>query len=176
MVSGATLPGLLLEVASLAVEHWLWGTRPQSSLACGPWSMGLVAVAHRLCCPSAYGTFPNQGLNLCPYIGRWILNHWACREVLLICYFLAGPGLHCGAWALNCKAQASLVSVWRSLTCVVGFAAPWPKGSEFPHQGLNPCPLHWKADSQPLDHWGSPCTMILYTKILIIVLFINIYK
>ena len=27
----------------------------------------------------------------------------------------------------------------------------------FPDQGLNPCPLHWQADSQPLSHQGSPC-------------------
>ena len=29
-------------------------------------------------------------------------------------------------------------------------------GSLVPEQGLNPCPLHWKAKSQPLDHQGSP--------------------
>ena len=26
----------------------------------------------------------------------------------------------------------------------------------FPDQGLNLCPLHWQADSQPLRHQGSP--------------------
>ena len=26
----------------------------------------------------------------------------------------------------------------------------------FPDQSLNPCPLHWQADSQPLRHQGSP--------------------
>ena len=26
----------------------------------------------------------------------------------------------------------------------------------FPDQGLNPCPLHWQADSQPLCQQGSP--------------------
>ena len=26
----------------------------------------------------------------------------------------------------------------------------------FPDQGLNPCPLHWQADCQPLHHQGSP--------------------
>ena len=26
----------------------------------------------------------------------------------------------------------------------------------FPDQGLNPYPLHWQADSQPLRHQGSP--------------------
>ena len=25
-----------------------------------------------------------------------------------------------------------------------------------PDQGLNPCPLHWQVDSQPLRHQGSP--------------------
>ena len=32
----------------------------------------------------------------------------------------------------------------------------------FPDQGLNPCPLHWQADSQPLHHQGSP--VYLYFK------------
>ena len=26
----------------------------------------------------------------------------------------------------------------------------------FPDRGLNPCSLHWQADSQPLRHQGSP--------------------
>ena len=29
----------------------------------------------------------------------------------------------------------------------------------FPHQGSNPCPLHWQADSQPLRHQGSHKTI-----------------
>ena len=32
----------------------------------------------------------------------------------------------------------------------------------FPDQGLNPCPLHWQADSQPLRHQGSPTVFILF--------------
>ena len=35
----------------------------------------------------------------------------------------------------------------------------------FPDQGLNPCPLHWQADSQPLHHQGSPS--YLYFKVCI---------
>ena len=31
----------------------------------------------------------------------------------------------------------------------------------FPDQGLNPCPLNWQADSQPLRHQGSPHSLIL---------------
>ena len=33
----------------------------------------------------------------------------------------------------------------------------------FPDQGLNPCPLHWQADSQPLRHQGSPAGGFLTT-------------
>ena len=32
----------------------------------------------------------------------------------------------------------------------------------FSDQGLNPCPLHWQADSQPLRHQGSPVPHLLY--------------
>ena len=32
----------------------------------------------------------------------------------------------------------------------------------FPDQGLNPCPLHWQADSQPLRHQGSPYNQIYF--------------
>ena len=31
----------------------------------------------------------------------------------------------------------------------------------FPDQGLNPCPLHWQADSQQLRHQGSPLFIFL---------------
>ena len=34
---------------------------------------------------------------------------------------------------------------------------------DFPDKGLNPCPLHWQADSQPLCHQGSPAH-VLFTK------------
>ena len=30
-----------------------------------------------------------------------------------------------------------------------------------PDQGLNPCPLHWQADPQPLRHQGSPLCYFL---------------
>ena len=31
----------------------------------------------------------------------------------------------------------------------------------FPDQGSNPCPLHWRADSQPLRQQGSPTLLYL---------------
>ena len=36
----------------------------------------------------------------------------------------------------------------------------------FPDQGLNPCPLHWQADSQPLRHQGSPLSLVLCLMLL----------
>ena len=37
----------------------------------------------------------------------------------------------------------------------------------FPDQGLNPCPLNWQADSQPLCHQGSPPFLFFLKKPLI---------
>ena len=34
----------------------------------------------------------------------------------------------------------------------------------FPDRGLNPCPLHWQADSQPLRHQGSLINCFLFWK------------
>ena len=36
-----------------------------------------------------------------------------------------------------------------------GFSCPMACGI-VPDQGSNPCPLHWQADSSPLEHQGSP--------------------
>ena len=44
-----------------------------------------------------------------------------------------------------------------------GLVAPWHVGSQFPDQGWNPRPLHWKADSLPLDHQGSPASSCILT-------------
>ena len=48
------------------------------------WSVGWVVAAHELSRSVAYGLFLDQGSNPVPCIGRWILNHWTTREVLLI--------------------------------------------------------------------------------------------
>ena len=43
----------------------------------------------------------------------------------------------------------------------VGLVAPQHVGSQFPDQGLNLHSLHWKADSQLLDHQGRPRSVSL---------------
>ena len=42
-----------------------------------------------------------------------------------------------------------------SIVLAQGFSCSTACGI-FPDQGLNPCPLHWQADSLPLSYQGSP--------------------
>ena len=88
----------------------------------------------------------------------------------------AGATLRCGARASHCGGfsccgaralgvQASVVvalGLWSAGSVVVahGISCSTACGI-FPDQGLNPCPLHWKAKSQPLDHQGSPGRQML---------------
>ena len=46
------------------------------------------------------------------------------------------------------KGMQALVVVARGISCSEACGI-------FPDQGLNPCPLHWHVDSQPLDHQES---------------------
>ena len=52
----------------------------------------------------------------------------------------------CRVWSLGCSGSVVLV---HRLSCPTSYGI-------FPDQESNPCPLHWQADSQPLDHEGSP--------------------
>ena len=53
-----------------------------------------------------------------------------------------------------CDARA--LQLWHA-----GLVAPRHVGSQFPNQGSNPSPLHWKVDSLPLNHRGSPLNFII---------------
>ena len=76
--------GLLIAVASLFVDHRLWGVqasvvvvnRPSSCSSQALESPGSKVVALRLSCSGACEIFWDQGC-----IGRQILNHWSTREV-----------------------------------------------------------------------------------------------
>ena len=60
-------------------------------------------------------------------------------------------GFSCGGFSCEARAlgmQASVV-VLRGLCCFMACEI-------FPDQGSNPCLLHWKAESLPLSHQGSP--------------------
>ena len=58
---------------------------------------------------------------------------------------------HCGGFSC-CRAQARALAQYLSRR---GLVAPWHVwSSQTP--GLNPCLLHWRADSYALCHQGSP--------------------
>ena len=60
----------------------------------------------------------------------------------------AGSSLRCKCFS-SCHAQAQYLKH-------MGLVSLRLVGSQFPHQELNLHPLHWKADSLPLDYQGSP--------------------
>ena len=81
------------------------------------------------------------------------------------------PASHCSGFSC-CGARASA-------SCLTRAQESWPQVLEngsaavghrlscstacgiFPDQGLNPCLLHWQADSLPRSHQGSPSNVIL---------------
>ena len=59
----------------------------------------------------------------------------------------AAPGLSsCSSWALEHRLNRTVVAHGLSCSEACGI---------FPDQGLNPCFLHWQADSLLLSHQGS---------------------
>ena len=106
--------------------------------------------------------------NICPHTmppryvcwKRMILFFY--KFIYFIYLFLAVLGLHCSPWASHCGGfsccRARGIGAWASVVVACGF---WSAGSVvvvhglscstacviFPDQGLNPCPLHWQADS-----------------------------
>ena len=52
----------------------------------------------------------------------------------------------------NCRSKSGIVRLCCLLACEI-----------FPDQVLNLCLLHWQADTQPLDHQGSPIFLLLHT-------------
>ena len=82
---------------------------------------------------------------------------------LCIYLFLAVSSLSCSMQDLSLQPTGFSLVRCRLSSCGVGsvvaahgLSCPTACGILVPLQGSNPCPLHWKADSQPLDHQGSP--------------------
>ena len=75
-----------------------------------------------------------------------------------------GATFHRGARASHYRGLSSRSTGCRRAGSVV--VAHGPSCSAacgiFPDQGLNPCSLHWQADSQPLRHQGSPSHFYVY--------------
>ena len=90
----------------------------------------------------------------------------ACGIFIAACgiFFCCARALPCNTWAslqlwragFSLVVAHGLQSAWAQQLWHAGLVALWHVGSQFPDQGSNPHPLHWKADSLPLDHQGSP--------------------
>ena len=110
-----------------------------------------------------------------------LVNLFKKIVVNVIYLFLAALGLHSCMPAFSSfveKGLLILVAVHRLLIAVV-FLVALSKGFRelagsavvtrrlscpkacgiFTDQGLNPCPLHWQADSYPLGHQGRPSSL-----------------
>ena len=87
---------------------------------------------------------------------------------MLFFFFKVVLGLHCWAWGVLCVAVHGVLTEVVSLvmstgSTVVGHRLSCSKACGiFPDQGLNPCLLHWQADSLPLSHQGSPHEVLIY--------------
>ena len=86
----------------------------------------------------------------------------AVHRLLIVVASHCGGFSCCGAWALGAWASVVVVhGLYRAGSVVVahGLSCSTACGN-FPDQGLNLCPLHWQADSQPLHHQRSPWSLI----------------
>ena len=115
-----------------------------------------------------------------PCIGRQILNYWTIKKVLFsrISLYWISTSIR----VIPCLKHLCLLAVclitylsscgFKAPECVgsvpeaLGLFAPHVE-SQFPDQGSNPHPLHWKADSWPPGHPGSPSPSSFSSSLLI---------
>ena len=88
---------LFLNIIFDCTGSLLWCTGfSLSGFSCGRtqavWHVGSVIVAHRLSCPVARGISQSRTRVLC--IGKWTLNHWTTREVLMCIVLTPSLMLH----------------------------------------------------------------------------------
>ena len=133
-------------------------------------------------------------------VGFFFFKMYLFLAVLgLCCWMQASSRASCGEQGLfsSCCVQASHCGVvsgcgaralgsWVSVVVAHGLSCPTTCGI-FPDQELNLCPLPWQADSEPLDHQGSPvglffdlscvsCFYVLEMNSLLIASFANIFS
>ena len=81
---------------------------------------------------------------------------WLCWVFTPSCGFsllLRCSASHCGGFSW-CGAPA--LECMGSVVVVHGLSRPTARGTLL-GQGWNLCPLHWRTESLPLSHQGSPC-------------------
>ena len=88
---------------------------------------------------------------------------WLCWVFVSVrgLFLVVASGGHSSSWCAGLSLLRPLL-LWSTGSRCAGSAVVAHRPSRsaacgiFPDQGLNPCPLHWQADSQPLRHQGSP--------------------
>ena len=82
---------------------------------------------------------------------------WPCWAFVAVWAFSS-----CSVWASHCSSFSCcwLTGTQASAVVVHKLSCPGACGI-FPDQGSNPRPLHWQADSHPLDHQGSPGSIVV---------------
>ena len=109
----------------------------------------------------SYLIFKNQFLFLASLSLRYCVGFlWLWRTGASL---VAEHGLQAGR--LQQLQPVSSAVVTHSLSCPAACGI-------FPDQGSNLCPLHWQADSQPLDYQGSPVLLDFFFFLKELILFI----
>ena len=97
------------------------------------------------------------------FLNLFIYYLWLCWVFVSVrgLSLVAASGGHSSSWCVGLSLsrplllrstgsrRAGSVIVAHGPSCSAAYGI-------FPDQGLNPCSLHWQADSQPLRHQGSP--------------------
>ena len=81
-----------------------------------------------------------------------IMNYLCTGSVTLLCLTLQLQGLQ----------STSLLCSWNFPDKNIGMGCHFLLQGIFSVHGWNPCLLHWKADSSPLNHLGSPHNGLLH--------------
>ena len=114
---------------------------------------------------------------VCMYVCIYLWLCWAFISVRGLCLVAASRGHSSSRWAGLSLSWPLLLQNTGSRRAGSAIVAHGPSRSMacgiFPDQGLNLCPLHWRADSQPLHHQGSP---LLFFKFLLILIIFLIFK
>ena len=86
-------------------------------------------------------------------------------SLVVVCEFSLSS---CGVWAPECMGSVVCNTRTLWLRCVSSVVAacrlscPMACGILVPRPGIEPASLHWKVDSLPLDHQGSPLLLKFY--------------
>ena len=90
------------------------------------------------------------------YLFLAVLGLHYCTDFSLV-VATRGYSLVCSPWTSHCRGFSCGVRAPDGQVSVVVAHGLWSMAyGIFPEQGLNPCLLHWQADSSPLSHTGSP--------------------